>query len=81
MRGDDQLVQQAESESVVPVKVLDDCDDRLRTGFAQQQPGDGLIRVLPMMDRIEGPERMFVIQRIEEIQQRRDRILQRRVER
>ena len=63
------------------MKVLDDCDNRLRTGFAQQQPGYGLIRILPMIDRVERPERVFVIQRIEEIQQRRQRDVQRRVER
>ena len=75
LRGDDQLYQQTESKSVVPVKVLDDRDDRLHTGLAQQQPGDGRIGVLPMQDRVERPERMPAIERIEEIQQRGKRIL------
>jgi hypothetical protein len=57
------------------VKVLDDRDDRLHTALAQQQSSDCLIRVLPMLQRVEGPERMLVTQRIEEIQHRRKRFL------
>ncbi len=34
-----------------------------------------------MLERLEGPERMLVIQRIEEIQHRRNGVLQRRIER
>jgi hypothetical protein len=63
------------------VKVLDDRDDRLHAALPHQQAGDRLIRALPMLRRVEGPERMVAIQRIEEIQQRRKRVLQRRVER
>ena len=65
----------------MPVKVLEDRDDRLHAGLAQQQARDCLIRVLPMPERVEGPERMLVIQRIEEIKHRRNRVLQRGVER
>jgi hypothetical protein len=63
------------------VKVLEDRDDRLHAGLAQQQARDCLIRVLPMPERVEGPERMLVIQRIEEIKHRRNRVLQSGVER
>jgi hypothetical protein len=80
LRGGDQLVQQTKSEGVVPVKVLDDRDDRPYPALAQQQAGERLIGVLPMLGWIEGPERMLVIERIEEIQQRRKRVLQRMVE-
>jgi len=39
-----------------------------------------LVRLLPVQYRVDGPELMLVIQRIEEVQQRRKRVLQRRVE-
>jgi hypothetical protein len=76
LRGDDQLVQQTKSNGIVPVKVLDDHDDRLRTTLAQQQSDDCVIGALPMLERVEGPEGMLVFERIEEIQQRRDRVVQ-----
>ena len=57
------------------MKILEDRDDRLYAVLAQQQADDCLIRVLPMLERVEGSERMLVIQRIEEIQHRRNRVL------
>jgi hypothetical protein len=49
------------------VKVLEDGDDRLHLGLAHQQAGDCLICVLPMLEWVEGSERMSAIQRIEKI--------------
>ena len=66
--SDNPLVQQTQSKRIVPVQVFDDCGDWLHTGLSQQQPGDSLVGVLPMQDRIERAKRMFLIQRIEEVQ-------------
>ena len=63
------------------MKVLEDHNDRLDAALAQQQADDCLIRVLPMLDQIERPERIVLIQRIEKIQHRRNGVLQRLVER
>src|SRR6516162_1673476 len=75
LRVADQLVQQTETKGIVPVKVLEDRDDRLHAGLAQQQAGDCLIRVLPMLGPVERLERMLLIQRIEKIKHRRNRVL------
>ena len=58
LRGYDQLVQQTERERVVPVKVLEDSDDRSHAALAQQQADDCLIRGLSTLDQVERPERI-----------------------
>ena len=68
LRGYDYLVQQTEGERVVPMKFFEDRNDRLHAALAQQQADDRLIRVLPMLDQVERPERMVLVQRIEKIQ-------------
>ena len=75
LRADHKLIQQTESKGVVPMKILEHRHDGLYAVFAQQQAGDCLIRVLPMLERVERPERMLVIQHIKEIQHRRNRVL------
>jgi len=67
LSGYDHIVQQTERESVMPVKVLEDCDDRLHAGLAQQQANDCLIRGLPTLDQVERPERIVIVQGIEKI--------------
>ena len=62
------------------MKVLEDCDDRLHAGLAQQQANDCLIRGLPTLDQVERPERIVIVQGIEKIQHRRDRVMQRGIE-
>src|SRR5215831_5825263 len=80
LRVADQLVQQTETKGIVPVKVLEDRDDRLHAGLAQQQANKCLIRVLPMLGPVERLERMLLIERIEKIKHRRNRVMQRGVE-
>ena len=80
LSGYDHIVQQTERERVMPVKVLEDCDDRLHAGLAQQQANDCLIRGLPTLDQVERPERIVIVQGIEKIQHRRDRVMQRGIE-
>jgi hypothetical protein len=68
LRGYDHGVQQTDGEQVIPVKFLEDRDDRLHAALAQQQADYRLIRLLPMLDQVERPERMVLVQRIEKIQ-------------
>ena len=52
----------------MPVKVLEDSDDRSHAALAQQQADDCLIRGLSTLDQVERPERIRLIQGIEKIQ-------------
>jgi hypothetical protein len=49
--------------------------------MAQQQANDRLIRGMPTLDQVERTERMVIIQGIKKIQHRRDRVMQRGIER
>src|SRR5262249_55028503 len=64
IRGtDDERVEETKAERIVPVKVLEDGDDRLPAALGQQQPDDRLIRDLPMLGWVERAERMLLLER------------------
>src|SRR5207344_391311 len=62
-------------------EILEDNDDRPYAAFAQQQAGDRLIGDLPVLDRVERAEWMLVLEHSEEIENRRNRVQERGVER
>ena len=76
----DKLVQQAERKRVVPVQVFEYGDHRLLEIFRQQQPGDGLIGVLAMLDRVERLKGVLGLECVKQVQHRRDDVFQRGVE-
>src|SRR5215475_13062534 len=78
--GHHQLAQQSERKRVVPVKVLEDSNDRSYTALAQQQADDSLVGGLPTLGRVERAERIVVFKCIEKIQHWPDRVLQGSVE-
>jgi len=63
------------------VQVFEYRNHRVRPVLAQQQATNRLVGVLPMLKRIERLERMSGVQGIKQIQQRRNHVLQRRIER
>ena len=62
--GYDQLVQETEGERVVPMKILEYGDDGLYAALAQQQSHDRLIRQLPALDCVEGPQRIALFRSV-----------------
>ena len=76
MGSDNKFVQQTDRERVVPVEIFEYCDYGLLPIFSQQQSSDRLIGVLPMLDRIERLKRVLGLERVEQVQDRRNNVFQ-----
>ena len=62
------------------MEVFESRDNRLLGIFSQQQPRDRLVCVLPVLDGIERLKRVFGLQCVEQVEDGRDDVFQRRIE-
>jgi hypothetical protein len=79
--GVDEGVEQRLGLAVDPVEVLEDHEQRLLARFPQQEPLDGVERVLPALRRLEAAPGRVVDGHVDQRQERRQHSLQRSIER
>ena len=77
----DQAVEQGLRLGIDPVQVFKHQQQRLHLAFAQQHALEGLEGVLAALRRVEGAKRTVLRQHLQQRQQRREGVLQGRVER
>ena len=77
----DQAVQQRLRLGIDPVQILEDQHQWLHLAFAQQHPLEGVERALAALRRVKLQEGAVVREGIQQREQRRNRLLEGRVER
>ena len=77
----DEAVQQRLGLGVDPVEILEDHQERLDLGLAQEQPLDRVQRPLPALGRVEGLPLGIIDGHVQEGEERRERRLQGAVQR
>src|SRR6516165_7328911 len=77
----DETTEQGLRLCINPVQILEDQQQRLFLALAQEHPLEGVEGTLAALRGIELEERAILRQGVEERQQRRDRVLESRIER